>query len=287
MKAKLLKQKIYFQIFRAVTFVIVIFLFIMIFTFISNGIGAINWTFLTDKPRQGMTQGGIFPAIVGTIILTLLTMVFTIPVGIASAIYMVEYAGDSRLVQIINTAITNLAGVPSIIHGLFGFGLFVTFLSLGTSMLSGALTLFLLVLPIVIAASREALLTVPRSFREGSLALGATKWQSIRSNVLPYGLPGILTGVILAVARAAGETAPILLTATFFYSAGAPAIPTSILDGTMSLPTHIYYMATQSPNPALVRPITYGTALVLLMLVLSLNLAAMVIRAKYRRRRNW
>jgi phosphate transport system permease protein len=287
MKAKLLKQKIYFQIFRAVTFVIVIFLFIMIFTFISNGIGAITWTFLTDKPRQGMTQGGIFPAIVGTIILTLLTMVFTIPVGIASAIYMVEYAGDSRLVQIINTAITNLAGVPSIIHGLFGFGLFVTFLSLGTSMLSGALTLFLLVLPIVIAASREALLTVPRSFREGSLALGATKWQSIRSNVLPYGLPGILTGVILAVARAAGETAPILLTATFFYSAGAPAIPTSILDGTMSLPTHIYYMATQSPNPALVRPITYGTALVLLMLVLSLNLAAMVIRAKYRRRRNW
>lgn len=287
MKAKLLKQKIYFQIFRAVTFVIVIFLFIMIFTFISNGIGAINWTFLTDKPRQGMTQGGIFPAIAGTIILTLLTMVFTIPVGIASAIYLVEYAGDSRLVQIINSAITNLAGVPSIIHGLFGFGLFVTFLSLGTSILSGALTLFLLVLPIVIAASREALLTVPRSFSEGSLALGATKWQSISSNVLPYGLPGIMTGVILAVARAAGETAPILLTATFFYSAGAPAIPTSILDGTMSLPTHIYYMATQSPNPALVRPITYGTALVLLMLVLSLNLAAMVIRAKYRRRRNW
>ena len=287
MKAKLLKQKIYFQIFRAVTFVIVIFLFIMIFTFISNGIGAINWTFLTDKPRQGMTQGGIFPAIMGTIVLTLLTMVFTIPVGIASAIYLVEYAGDSRLVQIINSAITNLAGVPSIIHGLFGFGLFVTFLSLGTSILSGALTLFLLVLPIVIAASREALLTVPKSFREGSLALGATKWQSIRSNVLPYGVPGILTGVILAVARAAGETAPILLTATFFYSAGAPAIPTSILDGTMSLPTHIYYMATQSPNPVLVRPITYGTALVLLMLVLSLNLVAMVIRAKYRRRRNW
>jgi len=287
MKAKLLKQKIYFQIFRAVTFVIVVFLFIMIFTFISNGIEAINWTFLTDKPRQGMTQGGIFPAITGTLILTLLTMVFTIPIGIASAIYLVEYAGESRLVQIINSAITNLAGVPSIIHGLFGFGLFVTFLRLGTSILSGALTLFLLVLPIVIAASREALLTVPKSFREGSLALGATKWQSIRSNVLPYGLPGILTGVILAVARAAGETAPILLTATFFYSAGAPAIPTSILDGTMALPTHIYYMATQSPNPVLVRPITYGTALVLLMLVLSLNLVAMVIRAKYRRGRRW
>lgn len=287
MKAKLLKQKLYFQIFRAVTFVIVVFLFIMIFTFIYNGIGAINWTFLTDKPRQGMTQGGIFPAIMGTVVLTLLTMVFAIPVGIASAVYLVEYAGEGRLVQVINSAITNLAGVPSIIHGLFGFGLFVTFLSLGTSLLSGALTLFLLVLPIVIAASREALLTVPKSFREGSLALGATKWQSIRQNVLPYGLPGILTGVILAVARAAGETAPILLTATFFYSAGAPALPTSLLDGTMSLPTHIYYMATQSPNPVLVRPITYGTALVLLVLVLSLNLVAMVIRARYRRRRNW
>ncbi len=287
MNARLLKQKIYFQIFRVVTFAIVLFLLIMIFTFISNGIGAISWTFLTDKPREGMTQGGIFPAIMGTIVLTLLTMVFAIPVGIASAVYLVEYAGEGRLVQIINSAITNLAGVPSIIHGLFGFGLFVTFLSFGTSVLSGALTLFLLVLPIVIAASREALLTVPKSFREGSLALGATKWQSVRRNVLPYGLPGILTGVILAVARAAGETAPILLTATFFYSAGAPALPTSLLDGTMSLPTHIYYMATQSPNPVLVRPITYGTALVLLVLVVSLNLAAMVVRARHRRRRNW
>jgi len=162
--------------------------------------------------------------------------------------------------------------------------LFVNFLRLGTSILSGALTLFLLVLPIVISASREALLSVPKSFREGSLALGATKWETIRRNVLPYGLPGILTGTILAVARAAGETAPIILTAAFFFR---PSIPTSPLDGTMALATHIYYMATQHPNIQLVRPITYGTALTLLVMVLSLNLVAIIIRTRHRRRKKW
>jgi len=287
MNKKILKQRIYFQIFRVVTASVIIFILLMIGIFITNGASAINWTFLTDKPREGMTQGGIFPAIMGTLYLTLLTIAFALPIGVASAIYLVEYASESRLVQVINSAITNLAGVPSIIHGLFGFGLFVTYLQFGTSILSGALTLFLLVLPIVISAAREALLTVPKSFREGSLALGATKWQTVRENVLPYGLPGILTGAILALARAAGETAPILLTATFFFSAGAPAVPTSLLDGTMALSTHIYYMATQHPNPVLVRSLTYGTALVLLLLVLSLNIVAIVIRTRHRRRRNW
>jgi phosphate transport system permease protein len=174
--------------------------------------------------------------------------------------------------------------VPSIIYGLFGFGLFVVFLGFGTSILAGALTMSLLVLPIVIASTREALLSVPKSFREGSIALGATKWQTTKQNVLPYALPGLLTGVILAVARAAGETAPIITTAAFFFS---PSIPTSPLQGTMALSTHIYYMATQHPNITLVRPITYGTALVLLAMVLSLNLFAIVIRTRYRRRRNW
>jgi phosphate transport system permease protein len=188
------------------------------------------------------------------------------------------------LVRAINTAITNLAGVPSIIHGLFGFGLFVSLLKFGTSILSGSLALFLLVLPVVISASREAILSVPTSFREGSLALGATKLQTIRRNVLPYALPGILTGTILAIARAAGETAPIILTATFFYR---PSLPKSMLDGTMALATHIYYMATQHPNISLARGMTYGTVLVLLAMILSLNFVAIVIRTVHRRRKNW
>jgi phosphate transport system permease protein len=284
MKSKLLKQKVYFSCFRIVTAAVVGFLLFMIGTFLYNGIGVIDWTFLTDIPRKGMTEGGIFPAIVGTAYLTLTTMAFALPIGIAAAIYIAEYAKEGRIVGAINTAIVNLAGVPSIIYGLFGFGLFVVFMGFGTSILAGALALSLLVLPIVIAATREALVSVPTSFREGSLALGATKWQTTRHNVLPAALPGILTGVILAVARTAGEAAPIILTAAFFYS---PTIPTSLLQGTMTLSTHIYYMATQHPNISLVQPIIYGTALVLLGIVLSLNFVAILVRTRYRRRRNW
>jgi len=284
MNPKLLKQRIYFQVFRIATASVIFFLFLMIWTFISNGIGVINWTFLTDVPREGMTAGGIFPAIVGTIYLTLGTIALALPVGVASAIYLVEYAREGRFVRIINSAITNLAGVPSIIHGLFGYGLFVIFLNFGTSILSGSLALFLLVLPVVISASRETLLSVPKSFREGSLALGATKWQTIRHNVLPYASPGVLTGAILAVARAAGETAPIILTATFFYR---PTIPNSPLDGTMALASHIYYMSTQHPNIAQVRPLVYGSVLVLLGIVLSLNFIAIIIRTRHRRRKKW
>jgi len=284
MNMKLLKERVYFQVFRITTASVVFFLLLMICTFIANGIGVISWTFLTDIPRQGMTAGGIFPAIVGTILLTLGSIAIALPVGVASAIYLAEYAREGRFVRIINSAITNLAGVPSIIYGLFGFGLFVTFLNFGTSILSGSLALFLLTLPIVISASREALLSVPNSFREGALALGATKWQAIRHNVLPHGLPGILTGTILAVARAAGETAPIILTATFFFR---PTLPQSMMDGTMALATHIYYMATQHPNISQVRPLVYGTILVLLGIVLSLNFVAIIIRTRHRRRKKW
>jgi phosphate transport system permease protein len=284
MNLKLLKERFYFQVFRITTAAVVFFLLLMICTFIANGIGVISWTFLTDIPRQGMTAGGIFPAIVGTILLTLGSIAIALPVGVASAIYLVEYAREGRFVRVINSAITNLAGIPSIIYGLFGFGLFVTFLNFGTSILSGSLALFLLILPIVVSASREALLSVPKSFREGALALGATKWQAIRHNVLPHGLPGILTGTILAVARAAGETAPIILTATFFFR---PALPQSIMDGTMALATHIYYMATQHPNISQVRPLIYGTILVLLGIVLSLNFVAIIIRTRHRRRKKW
>jgi phosphate transport system permease protein len=231
-----------------------------------------------------MTAGGVFPAIIGTIYLTLLSLSFALPIGVASAIYLIEYAHEGTFVRILNSAISNLAGIPSIIYGLFGFGLFVTFLNFGTSILSGSVTLFLLILPVVISTSREALLSVPKSFREGSLALGATKLQTIRHNVLPYALPGILTGTILGVARAAGETAPIILTATFFYR---PAIASSIFDGTMALATHIYYMATQHPNILVVRPIVYGTILVLLGIVLSLNFIAIIIRLRQRKTKKW
>ncbi len=284
MNVKRLKERVYFTIFRVATASVLVFLGLMVWVFLSNGIGVLNWSFLTDIPRHGMTEGGIFPAIVGTLYLTLGAIAFALPVGVASAIYLVEYAGENRVVHAINAAITNLAGVPSIIHGLFGFGLFVNLLGLGTSLLAGSLTLALLILPLVISASREALLSIPSAFREGSLALGATKWESIRHNVLPYAVPGILTGTILAVARAAGETAPIILTATFFFR---PAIPSSLLDGTMALATHIYYMATQHHSILLVRPLTYGTVLVLLGLVLSLNLVAILIRTRHRKRKKW
>jgi len=284
MNNKLLKQIIFFQIFRTIAASVILFLFIMIWTFISNGIGVVSWSFLTDMPRRGMTEGGIVPAIVGTIYLTLGAIVFAFPIGVASAVYLVEYAREGRLVQIINSAITNLAGVPSIVYGLFGFGIFVIFLNFGTSILSGSLTLFLMILPTIVSAAREALLGVPKSFREGSLALGATKWQTIRHMVLPYALPGILTGAILAVARAAGETAPIILTAAFFFR---PSLPKSIMDGTMALASHIYYMATQHHAINLVRPLTYGSVLVLLGLVLSLNILAIAVRTRYRRRKNW
>jgi len=284
MNLKLAKQHVYFMIFRIVTISVVLFLFFMIWTFISNGVEVIDWTFLTDIPRKGMTEGGIFPAIVGTVYLTLGAIAFALPVGISSAIYLVEYAREGKFVNAINSAILNLAGIPSIIYGLFGFGIFVIFLNFGTSILSGSLTLFLVILPIIIASSREALLSVPQALREGSLALGATKWQTIRHNVLPHSLSGILTGSILAVSRAAGETAPIILTATFFFR---PSIPNSLLDGTMALSSHIYYMATQHPNIEGVLPLTYGTVLALLGMILTLNVGAIIIRTRQRRRKQW
>jgi len=284
MKAKLLKQAVFFNLFRVVTIIVAAFLVYLLFTFVQNGIGVINWTFLTDIPRQGMTAGGIFPAIVGTLYITVGTMAIALPVGIAAAIYLVEYARENRIVGAVNTAIINLAGVPSIVFGLFGFGLFVVFFGFGTSILAGILTMSLVVLPIVITASREALLSVPKGFREGSLALGASRWQTVWRNVLPYGIPEMLTGSILALARAAGETAPIILTAAFFFS---PSLPRSPFDGTMTLATHIYYVLTQSPNPNLARPMAYGTAIVLLGIVMSLNAVAIVYRTRQRRKRNW
>jgi phosphate transport system permease protein len=248
----------------------------------SKGGGAISWEFLSQAPRRGMTEGGIFPAIVGTFLVTVITALLAIPLGMSSAIYLNEYARQTRLTRLIRLSIRNLSGVPSIVYGLFGVILFVNVLRLGTSILSAGLTLGLMTLPWTITASEEALKTIPDSYREGALALGATKWQAIRTNVLPYAVPGMLTGTVLGLARAAGETAPIMFTGAAFY---LPYLPKSLSDQFMALPYHLYIMATQHHAIQQVRPLAYGTALVLIALVLGLNMTAVVIRYRLRRKR--
>jgi phosphate transport system permease protein len=256
---------------------------IIVITFlIINGLRAISWEFLTQPPSNGMTEGGIMPAILGTILLTLGTAIAAIPLGVGAAIYLAEYARDTRFTRAIRLAIVNLAGIPSIVYGLFGLGVFVLFLDMGTSIIAGSLTLGIMTLPVVISTSEEAILAVPQEFRLVSLSLGATRWQTIRNQVLPQALPGIITGVILGLGRAAGETAPILFTVAAFY---LPQLPKSIFDQTMALPYHLYVISTQVPGMPL--SIQYATALVLLFLVLSLTLAASLLRTIMRRRREW
>ncbi len=275
-------EKIAFGLLFAATVVVVAAVLFILGVLIKNGIGAITWEFLTTAPRDGMRAGGIFPAIVGTFYLILGTVVFAVPLGIFAAIYLNEYAADNMLTRLIRLAIINLAGVPSVVYGLFGLGLFVIFLRFGTSILSGALTLSIMNLPIVITATREALSSVPQSFREVSLALGATKWQTIRHVVLPNAIPGILTGVILEVGRAGGETAPILFTVAAF---SLPFLPHSIFDQCMALPTHLFAISTEVPNVSL--SVRYGTALTLIGVVLFFNLFSIIIRMRLRRRRQW
>jgi phosphate transport system permease protein len=256
---------------------------IIVITFlIINGLEAISWEFLTQPPRNGMTEGGIMPAILGTILLTLGTAIAAIPLGVGAAIYLAEYAKDTRFTRLIRLAIVNLAGIPSIVYGLFGLGIFVLFMDMGTSIIAGSLTLGIMTLPVVISTSEEAILTVPQEFRLVSLSLGATRWQTIRNQVMPQALPGIITGVILGLGRAAGETAPILFTVAAFY---LPQLPKSIFDQTMALPYHLYVISTQVPGMPL--SIQYATALVLLFLVLSLTLVASILRTIMRRRREW
>lgn len=247
-----------------------------------RGIGAINWTFLTAPPTKGMTEGGIMPAIVGTVVLTLGTAIVSMPLAIGAAIYLAEYAKDNWMTRAVRLAIVNLAGIPSIVYGLFGLGAFVLFLKFGTSILAGSLTLGIMTLPVVISTAEEAILAIPQRFRITSQSLGATKLQTIRYQVLPQALPGILTGVILGLSRAAGETAPILFTVAAFY---VPNLPRSIFDQTMALPYHLYVISTQIPNMPL--SIQYGTALVLVLFVLSLTLIATIVRTSIRRRREW
>jgi phosphate transport system permease protein len=275
-------QKIAFFFLFLATLLIVIPVGLIIVIIIKKGLPAINWQFLSDIPRQGMRAGGIFPAIIGTIYLVMGAIVFALPIGLLAAIYLSEYARDNFLTRMIKLAIVNLAGVPSVVYGLFGLALFVVFLKFGASILSGSLTLGIMILPIIITTSREALESIPYSFREVSFSLGASKWQTIRHIVLPNAIPGILTGTILGLGRAAGETAPILFTVAAFY---LPQLPRSIFDQAMALPYHLYVISTQVPNVD--EKIRYGTALVLLVLVLFMNLVAIVIRYQFRKKKKW
>lgn len=277
-----LVQQLGFILLGVISLIVVLPILFVVGNIVVQGLGAINWEFLTAMPRNGMKEGGILPAIVGTMLLVLGTAVVAIPVGIGGAIYLAEYARDTLWTRILRMAIINLAGVPSVVYGLFGLGLFVLFLQFGTSVLAGSLTLAIMTLPVIISTAEEALRAVPGEFRLVSASLGGTRWQGIRHIVLPQALPGIITGVILGLLRAAGETAPILFTAAAFY---LPRIPRSLLEPTMALPYHLYVISTQVPG--MPPRVQYGTALVLLTIVLSMNAVAAIIRSHFRRRREW
>ncbi|MFH1138442.1 MAG: phosphate ABC transporter permease PstA [Pseudomonadota bacterium] len=279
-----LTQTIAFNTFRFATGLVVLALGGVLFFIFYNGISAISWTFLTDVPRDAMTKGGIFPAIVGTLWLTLGAVMAALPLGIGTAIYLSEYARDGKALALIRLGVANLAGVPSVVFGLFGMALFVGFFQFGKSILSGSLTLGLLILPTIVSAAEEALRQVPATFREASLGLGATRWQTIWRVVLPAALPGILTGSILGVGRAAGETAPIMFTAAAFYTLRLPGSP---FDEVMALPYHIYVLATAGTHIDQTRPMQYGTVMVLITIVLGLCLSAIILRARMRRKKRW
>ncbi|OGX23269.1 MAG: phosphate ABC transporter, permease protein PstA [Omnitrophica WOR_2 bacterium RIFCSPHIGHO2_02_FULL_45_21] len=276
------KQKIAFSVLFLSTLMVILPVVFVLGTIIKNGWQGISWEFLTSMPRDGMRQGGIYPAIVGTVYLVSLSIVFSLPIGVMAAIYLNEYARDNLLTRLIRLAIVNLAGVSSVVYGLFGLALFVTFMKFGVSILSGALTLAIMNLPVIITASRESLANVPYQFREVSLSLGLSRWQTIRHSVLPFAIPGILTGAILSLARAAGETAPILFTVAAFY---LPKLPASIFDQAMALPYHLYIISTQIPNIAV--KTRYATAMVLVGISFTMNIFAVIIRSRLRKKKKW
>ncbi len=278
------RELVYFSLFRVCAGIVVLALLVLIGYILTGGLERLSLEFLTEMPRRANTQGGIFPAIVGTFYLMLIVMAVTVPIGIMSAIYLVEYEQSSWMGRVFKLAVYNLAGVPSIVYGLLGLGIFVVYLGFGFSLISAGLTLSIMALPLMISASQEAISAVPKSVREASLALGATKWQTIWHHVLPYALPGIFTGIILSVSRAAGETAPLMLTGV---AMSLSRLPDSFFDSFMALPYHIYYMATQSSDLIATRPIQYASALVLLLLVLGMNLVAIVMRKRYREKFKW
>ncbi|MCX6562466.1 MAG: phosphate ABC transporter permease PstA [Candidatus Aminicenantes bacterium] len=274
------RQRIGFGLLLAATLLVVLPVLAIIVLIVTKGWSALSLEFLFTMPRDGMRAGGIFPAILGTFVLVLTSIAFALPIGVMAAVYLSEYAKDNVLTRIINLAIINLAGVSSVVFGLFGLSLFVVFLRFGVSIISGALTLGIMTLPVIITTTREALRAVPKSYREVSFSLGASRWQTIRHSVLPFATPGILTGAILSIGRVAGETAPILFTVAAFY---LPKLPHALGDQVMALPYHLYIATTQIPGvPENYR---YGTALVLIGLVLVMNIAAARIRSRFRRKR--
>lgn len=275
-------QKIVFFLLGLSAFIIIMPVIIIFLIILYNGFSKLTFEFMFSMPSQGMRSGGIYPAIIGTLYLAAGTAFFSIPLGIFAAIYLTEYAKQNWLTRLIDIALINLAGVPSIVYGLFGLGLFVIFLNFGTSIIAGSLTLSIMTLPVIITASKEALTSVPKSFREVSYSLGASRWQTIRNVVVPNAIPGIMTGTILGLSRAVGETAPILFTVAAFY---LPHLPQSVFDQAMALPYHIYVLSTQIPN---ISPqIQYGTVLVLIIFVFIMNILASYIRAQFRKRKLW
>jgi phosphate transport system permease protein len=284
MKWRYFKQTVFFSVVTLSAGLVILALGGLLTFILMNGYRAITWDFLTLPPMDSMIKGGIMPAILGTIYLTVGAISVSLPLGIVSAIYLTEYAQQGRVIRIIRIGVNCLAGVPSVVFGLFGLGFFVVFLGFGSCILSGALTLGILILPTIIGATEEALKAVPQTFREASLALGVSKWLTIWKVVLPLALPGILTGSILGIGRAAGETAPIMFTAAAFYTA---KLPHSIFDEVMALPYHIYVLATAGTFIDQTRPLQYGTVLVLVFLVLGINLFAILIRSTMRRKKRW
>lgn len=277
---RIISQNLMFGLFRFAAVINALALFIILFFLIKNGWRAINWTFLTQVPYDSMTKGGILPCIIGTIYLSVGALLVAFPLGIASAIYLNEYARQGAILRAVRFGINNLAGVPSVVFGLFGLALFVTWMKMGVSILSGSLTLGFLTLPVIIGTSEESLRSVPDTYREASLGLGATKWQTIYRVVLPAALPSMLTGGILALSRAAGETAAIMFTAAVFYTT---KLPGSVFDQVMALPYHIYVLATAGTEIEQTRHLQYGTALVLIFLVLGMNLIAIIYRSRLRK----
>jgi phosphate transport system permease protein len=278
---KRIQQALAFGLFRVVSLTVVGILFAILFFIMIRGIGVINWTFVTAMPENGMTAGGIFPAIVGTLCLMVGSMIFAFPIGVMSAIYINEYMKDSKLKRFVSMMTDNLAGVPSIVFGLFGMALFVNRMGFGDSILAGSLTLGILSLPVIIRTTEEALKTVDDSLRIGSYALGATKLQTIRKVVFPIAFPNVMTGLILSMSRVSGETAPILFTVAAYF---LPKLPTSWHDQVMALPYHLYVLTTSGTNMEAARPMAYGTAFVLIIIVLLFNLLANLLRRYFGRK---
>ena len=275
-------QRLFRILFLLMTVILILPVVIILMLLVSKGAPALSWAFFTENPVNGMTEGGIFPALVGTLWIVAVALIASVPLGVAAAIYLSEYASDNALTRAINLAIINLAGVPSIVHALFGVGAFVLFFGFGTSILAASLTLAVMTLPVVIVSTRESLQAVPQAFREACWSLGATRWQTIRKVVLPNSVSGILTGVILEVSRTVGETAPIMFTGAAFF---LPFLPQGVLDQTMAMSLHLFVVSTQVPNVP--EELPFGVALVLIGMVLVLNSVSIAFRMYLRGQKKW